>query len=280
MLAGKDLSRFTTFLGPPAAGGKAYGKDSDPERVFTLRDGVLHVSGKVAGVLETRQDYENYHLTVEYRFGEKTWPPREGSPKLDGLLLHAPGTTQWSSGGPSPWRLGYRVLLSEDAMGGITLPPASDGLSLTVEAEKAANAKAKAKAGRNVYHYRPGAPEVTLTKGTIDRLGFVRAPNLQGGGPEINDKPSWTTVGCHCDGDELIVWLNGKVVNAATKLRRQKGKIGISSVAAAPDLHAQHGMPVGGFAVRSHSDPRRSEFWINRCRLQCRPLGEPHRSTS
>src|SRR5207249_4611018 len=67
---GKDLTNFYTFL-------KGYGKNSDPKKVFSVVDGVIRVSGEVDGGLITEKDYENYRLVVQYKWGSKTWPPRE-----------------------------------------------------------------------------------------------------------------------------------------------------------------------------------------------------------
>jgi hypothetical protein len=50
---GKDLTNFYTYLGPPRPGASPYGKNNDPEKVFTVRDGMIHVSGKVCGGLIT-----------------------------------------------------------------------------------------------------------------------------------------------------------------------------------------------------------------------------------
>ena len=40
---GKDLTGFYTFLGTTAKGAKPYGKNNDPEKVFTVLNGVLRV---------------------------------------------------------------------------------------------------------------------------------------------------------------------------------------------------------------------------------------------
>src|SRR5690348_8458751 len=62
---GKDLTNFYTYLGAPTKGERPYGKDHDPEKVFTVHDGMIHVSGRVFGGLITEKEYENYHLLVE-----------------------------------------------------------------------------------------------------------------------------------------------------------------------------------------------------------------------
>src|SRR6266498_1153294 len=67
---GRDLSGFTTFL-------EKSGRNKDPDQVFRVTDGMLRVSGKEFGYLATEREYENYVLTVEFKWGEATWPPRE-----------------------------------------------------------------------------------------------------------------------------------------------------------------------------------------------------------
>src|SRR5436305_1067120 len=42
---GKDLTHFYTFLGAPAKGEKPRGKNNDPDKVFSVHDGVLRISG-------------------------------------------------------------------------------------------------------------------------------------------------------------------------------------------------------------------------------------------
>src|SRR5215467_8412429 len=81
---GKDLSGFYTF-------NKARGKNTDPEKVFTVHDGMIHLSGKEFGALITDKEYDNYHLLVEFKWGDKTWPPREAKARDSGILLHCVG---------------------------------------------------------------------------------------------------------------------------------------------------------------------------------------------
>jgi hypothetical protein len=64
---GRDLTNFYTYLGAPARGEKPYGKNNDPEKVFTVQDGMIRVSGKVFGGLITEKEYDNYHLVVEFK---------------------------------------------------------------------------------------------------------------------------------------------------------------------------------------------------------------------
>ncbi|HXG62478.1 MAG TPA: DUF1080 domain-containing protein [Planctomycetota bacterium] len=88
---GKDLSNFYTYLHAKPGGGEPLGKNNDPLGVFTVRDGVIRVSGEVFGYLSTEKEFENYELIVEYRWGEKTYPPRETQARDSGILFHVQG---------------------------------------------------------------------------------------------------------------------------------------------------------------------------------------------
>ena len=48
-------------------------KYEDPRKVFTVEDGMLHISGDGMGYIATKQRYKDYHLVVEFRWGDRTW---------------------------------------------------------------------------------------------------------------------------------------------------------------------------------------------------------------
>ncbi len=62
---------------------------TDPEGVYSASDGTLHISGEGFGYVATQENYENYHLSVEYRWGKKT--DGSGYVRNSGILLHANG---------------------------------------------------------------------------------------------------------------------------------------------------------------------------------------------
>src|SRR4051794_1322472 len=61
---GKNLSGFTTWLKDT--------KREDPRQVFRAEEGVIHVSGEGNGYLATDKEYRDYHLSVEYKWGQRT----------------------------------------------------------------------------------------------------------------------------------------------------------------------------------------------------------------
>jgi hypothetical protein len=75
--------------------GEPVGLGKDPLHVFTAKmvDGepVLHVTGQVFSGLSTREEFENYHLSFEFRWLGKKWPPRENAKRDSGLLFHCTG---------------------------------------------------------------------------------------------------------------------------------------------------------------------------------------------
>jgi hypothetical protein len=84
---GKDLSGWTIFIrhndnSDPKA---------DPKGIFKVEDGVIHISGEEFGCLTTEKEFENYRVTVEFKWGEKKWPPREKAVRDSGILMHCVG---------------------------------------------------------------------------------------------------------------------------------------------------------------------------------------------
>src|SRR5882672_11183193 len=61
----------------------------DPKKVFTTRDGMIHASGEDLGYLATDKEYRDYHLIVEYKWGQKTYGSKHV--RNSGILLHAVG---------------------------------------------------------------------------------------------------------------------------------------------------------------------------------------------
>lgn len=68
---GTDLNGWYTFL-------KSKGKNSDPEKIFAIEDGILHISGKEFGYISTNKVYKNFVLSAEFKWGTKKYFPREG----------------------------------------------------------------------------------------------------------------------------------------------------------------------------------------------------------
>src|SRR5450432_2592313 len=87
---GKDFTGFDTLL-------EKQGINSDPNKVFQVEKGVLHISGQEFGGLVTQKEYENYYLRAEFKWGEKTYPPRLGKTRDSGIQYNLTGPLKvWS----------------------------------------------------------------------------------------------------------------------------------------------------------------------------------------
>lgn len=104
-----ELSQWRTYLGYPNAETpvpdlpkdeqgnytQPVGYDRNERQVFSVSmvDGepLLRISGEIYGGIFTRQDYGNYHLRLQVKWGELKWPPREQLPFDSGILYHGMG---------------------------------------------------------------------------------------------------------------------------------------------------------------------------------------------
>jgi hypothetical protein len=84
---GRDLDGWTVFL-RHADGSEP---SADPKGVFRVEDGLLRVSGEEFGYLLTRDEFDDFHLLVEFRWGERRWPPRETAKRDSGICYHVVG---------------------------------------------------------------------------------------------------------------------------------------------------------------------------------------------
>lgn len=91
---GRDLDGWYTFL-------QEHGKNQDPDRVITIEDGAIHLykhapdGGKVVmGYISTQKEYGDYHLRLQYRWGEKKFEPRYKMKRDAGLYYHIIGPDQ------------------------------------------------------------------------------------------------------------------------------------------------------------------------------------------
>src|SRR5690349_4463315 len=78
---GKDLKGWNTFLSKK-------GKNNDVDTVFSVVNGMLKITGKEFGYIVTEKTYDNFHLVVEFKWGEKKYPPRENVVRDNGICYY------------------------------------------------------------------------------------------------------------------------------------------------------------------------------------------------
>jgi hypothetical protein len=210
---GQDLTGWYPWL-------KATGHD-DPHHAFSVRDEVIHVSGEGAGYLATENAYRDYHLIVEYRWGQKT--DGSGYVRNAGILLHGTGPDGAAHG---VWMTSIECQLAQGCEGDLIVIRGKDAggkavpAIITCETEIASDGKTRWKPGgtKTVYSgkqfwwskHEPGFQEKLDTRGRWD----VASPLGQ-----------WTRVECICDGGRITIKVNGTTVNECFDAWPAAGKI-------------------------------------------------------
>lgn len=87
---GEDFTGWDTWVGPIEEGGESIGLNKDPLNLFSVVDldgeKVIRISGEKNASLATKEEFENYHLTMEFKWGDELFT-RWNS----GLLYHSYG---------------------------------------------------------------------------------------------------------------------------------------------------------------------------------------------
>jgi hypothetical protein len=168
---GDDLEGWTYHLADPKV---------RMEDVWSAKDGVLMCKGRPAGYLLTKKnDFENYVLTLEWR-----WPEKGGN---NGVLVHVT-----EPGALGVWPKSLEVQLAADNAGDFWV------IGTTIDVE-------------NVEKRREGRRHLNLT--------------------DDSEKPTgeWNEMEITCRGNEVIVKVNGELVNHATNVSQTRGAIALQS---------------------------------------------------
>ena len=229
---GRDLTGWDTWLGKllpgqrgnsPAEFAEPVGLNKDPRGVFSVVDvdgaPAVRISGETYGGLITRDEYENYHLRFEFKWGEKKWPPREQAVRDSGCCYHSVGPHDASYGF---WMKSFEFQIQEGDCG--------DFYSLAgviVDAEAVPQSPDNPKSD---LVYKKGSPRIV---GTTKRI--IREPG--------NERPTgaWNSMELYCLGQTSVHVVNGRVNMVLTGLRHRvdgrevpltKGRIQFQSEAA------------------------------------------------
>lgn len=179
----------------------ALGLNNDPKHVFTTRqeggETLLHISGEIYGGLTTLKSYTNYHLRLQFRWGNAKWAPRLNDPRDSGILYHCTGEhgAFWKV-----WKRSLECQIQENDVGDFF--PLAGTLADIPSAE----------VQRDVWRYRSGAPVRTYRSRCARGLDYIEKPNGE-----------WNTVEVITLGDRALHVLNGKIVNVLARTRCQDG---------------------------------------------------------
>lgn len=192
---GKNLDGWDTWLGKPFMGKEPVGLNKDPNKVYTVVevDGqpAIRISGEIFGALTSQKEYKNYHLKLEFKWGEKRWPPREKAVRDSGLLYHCVGK---HGAAGSFWMRSQECQIQEHDCGDYW---SVAGGIVDVEGER--------KDGKGPVIFKKGGKKYTV-------------PSKESGGPRIvkhpdNEKPTgqWNTIELLTVGQTSVHVVNGKV---------------------------------------------------------------------
>jgi len=78
---GKNLNGWYSFI-------KNKGKNNDSNQVFSVSNGLLHITGQDFGYIVTEKSFTDFHLVVEFKWGEKKYPPRENVVRDNGICYY------------------------------------------------------------------------------------------------------------------------------------------------------------------------------------------------
>ncbi len=187
---GKNLKNWEIFLGSPITGFEDLAKKATPTSTYSIieMDGqkVIHVSGDIFASLATKAEYENYHLRLEFKWGEKVYGKRNS-----GLLYHSYGPFGVAFG---TWMANIEHQLMHDNLGDTYLM-----------ANTYCETKVKKGDDGKTFFYNPEGQSTSFSE--TDNGRSVK---------KIKDaeKPlgEWNTVDLYCFGQTSVHVVNGQVV--------------------------------------------------------------------
>jgi len=120
---GKTMKNWYTFV-------PGEGKNQDSKGIFKIEDGAFHVSGEKFAYLSTEKEYDNYKLSLEFKWGTKKYAPRENTVRDAGVLYHCVGEDK-------VWMKSLECQIQEGDTGDMWLTGGAGGApSLTVKGQK------------------------------------------------------------------------------------------------------------------------------------------------
>lgn len=213
---GKNLDGWYTFLNGREV-------NSDPNKVFTVKNGNIVISGEEFGCITTNEEFENYKLTLDFKWGERTFAPRENRARDSGILIHSVGADGASDGN---WMYSIECQMIEGGTGDVIV--VGDGSD-----RFAATSTVKRGAREGSYIYDADGEERTFHEGRIDWHSrdpkWADVKGFRGANDLENPIGEWNRIECYVTGGEMVIYLNGKFVNRVYNLKPWRGKIQIQS---------------------------------------------------
>jgi hypothetical protein len=211
-------------------------RSDDTNHLVQVENGMIHMykdapagTAQPAGYIVTENEYSNYHLRLEYKWGEKRFQPRLKTRRDAGIMYHVVGKD-------GVWPRCIECQIQENDVGDIftvntrlaaSVDPGTTNLVSVVTTNEAGVMHTNLVV-RPVFEEseKGGMPFVQGVGDGIRRV--IRNP--------MNEHDGWNTVEVVVRGDEATYIVNGKVNNRAAKIQQKvngewvaltKGKIAL-----------------------------------------------------
>ena len=195
---GKDLSQFNTFI-------TSTGLNADPNHVFTVENGVVHVSGTEFGYFITKQEYKNYYLRAEFKWGGGTFQPRQGQARDSGILYNIQGPDK-------VWPRSVEFQINEGCTGDFWM---TDGAALTgIGLDGKPSARVTGPDGKALKIDRFNKGNFTNVTGFRDPTNELEKPHGE-----------WNVVELVNRDGHVWQYVNGKLANEGTDAYPSSGRI-------------------------------------------------------
>ncbi len=181
------------------------GLNSDSNQVFTVvnEDGqpAIRISGETHGGVSTVQEYKNYHLKLEFKWGKLKWAPRKDKKRDSGLLYHGVGKQGAAYGN---WLLSQECQIQEGDVGDYW---SVAGSIVDVKSSKM----------NDTIYYDP--------KGSVRTFSYTSKEGKRCYKSVNAERPSgeWNTIDIYCLGDSAVHVVNGIPTMVILKSRRPEG---------------------------------------------------------
>ena len=190
---GSDLSHFDTFI-------RGRGPQNDPQHVFKVEGGLIHVSGQEMGFIITKQAFHRFYLRADFKWGEGTFGERAGQARDSGILYNIQGVQK-------VWPRSLEFQIKEGETGDFWM---TDGAALT------------GSDGKRVT----GPPGSALNIGHIDKGPESNVVGFRNTSGELEKAHGdWNTLELVVDDQSVRQYVNGKLANVGTDPFPKDGKV-------------------------------------------------------
>lgn len=203
------------------------GLGNDPLEVFSVvkedDEEAIQVSGQIFSTIHTEQEYGNFHLQLQYKWGDKKWPPRENQRRDSGLLYAGFGEPGAING---KWMQSQELQIQEQDAGDYwaigTVAIQATSVSVQIEDDPL---------GKDWFQYEPNGEQRIFGTFVTDNSQKFQNRRCRKSTDEELPHGEWNTVDLFFLNGNSIHAINGQVVNRLYKSERvtKQGNIPLTS---------------------------------------------------